>query len=82
MPLFVVLLYYVLCILSNGLLLCLEDLWLSAFPAGTSIYNTFLSCIFGLTFKACLFLSCHLPWENIDKIKVFNWNFENVYVEV
>jgi hypothetical protein len=23
---------------------------------------------------------CHLQWENIDKIKEFNWNFENLEV--
>jgi hypothetical protein len=26
------------------------------------------------------FWSCHLQWENIDKIKEFNWNFENLEV--
>jgi uncharacterized membrane protein len=33
---------------------------------------------FALLLKIYITWLCHLQWENIDKIKEFNWNLENL----
>ena len=67
-----------------------EDLWLSAFPIGTEVCaHTYLLLRIILTTMCyalllalidCLYL--FLQWENIDKIKEFNWNFQNLEVYI
>jgi hypothetical protein len=65
-----------------------EDLWLSAFPVGTEVcahsqlhgYSDIATHSFSLAFNNIYNFLWNLQWENIDKIKEFNWNFENLEV--
>jgi hypothetical protein len=48
--------------------------------ANFSIHKAVCYRHLALLLTAIYFLACHLQWENIDKIKEFNWNFENLEV--